>query len=175
MHNAFLVTRFFRWVWLYIQTANHLYIILQVYNKIRITTSSVHKRKTNIYTCLTTTNNRSKGNLGSLFLFNSWIQIEKKEKRMSTTQVELTWKAPHPPSLAPDLWRENEVLLSPKSTCGPNRLKFHSVSSLRTFFSKYALMSLLFALQKYWTTGQGFSFLNNGQVFQSSQLIWLSL
>lgn len=26
-------------------------------------------------------NNRSKGNLGSLFLFNSWIQIEKKRKQ----------------------------------------------------------------------------------------------
>lgn len=67
---------------------------------------------------------------------------------MSTTQVELTWKAPHPPSLAPDLWRENEVLLSPKSTCGPNRLKFHSVSSLRTFFSKYALKSFFVCIAK---------------------------
>lgn len=132
VHNAFLVTRFFRWVWLYIQTANHLYTILQ------------------------------QSNPGSLFLDSN-----RKLKRMSTTQVELTWKAPHPPSLAPDLWRENEVLLSPKSTCGPNRLKFHSVSSLRTFFSKYALKSFFVCIAKILETltGQGFFFLNNDEVF----------
>lgn len=158
MHNAFLVTRFFSIGYDFIYKPQTIYTLH--YNKIRIAASSVHKRKTNIYACLTTTNNRSKGNPGSLSLDSN-----RTLKRMSTTQVELTWKAPHPPSLAPDLWRENEVLLSPKSTCGPNRLKFHSVSSLRTFFSKYALKSLLFALQKYWTTGQGFFFLNNDQVF----------